>query len=240
MKHALAILTLILTLTFVGSSFFSGFTGFTADQLPIPQIDPPVQPAGYAFAIWGLIYAFLLAGAVFGLWKRAAAPDWDRARLPLVISLLIGTPWLAVAGQSAIAASVMIVLMAVFAIMALARAPTRDRIWFQVPAALYAGWLTAASFVALASTSAGYGLLTDSTGWAYIGIVGALAVAVFVLWRVPQAPEYALTVVWALIGIIVANGTVNPGISLTATVGAFVLTALAARGAWIKPRSIPA
>lgn len=236
MKHILAPLTLLVTLSFIGSSFLSGFTGFRADQLPIPQIDPPVQPAGYAFSVWLVIYLWLFAGAVYGLTRRRAAADWDSARLPLAASLLIGTPWLAVASINAIAATVMIVAMAALAIRALLRAPARDRLWFQVPAALYAGWLTAASFVALASTSAGHGLLTDSLGWAYIGIAGALVVAASVLWLRPQAPEYSLTVIWALLGIIVANGSVNPGVSLTAAAGIAILAALALRG-WRKSPS---
>ena len=41
----------------------SGFAGFSADQFPILQDNPPVQPAGYAFSIWGVIYAWLILGA---------------------------------------------------------------------------------------------------------------------------------------------------------------------------------
>ena len=47
MKHLSAILVLVLTGTFLASPLFtSPFAGFRADQLPIPQINPPVQPAG--------------------------------------------------------------------------------------------------------------------------------------------------------------------------------------------------
>ena len=61
MKNKYAWLTLILTATFVVSPAFTNpFMGFTADQLPYPQIDPRVQPAGYAFAIWGLIYSWMV------------------------------------------------------------------------------------------------------------------------------------------------------------------------------------
>ena len=31
-----------------------GFGGFDANQFPVPQVNPSVQPAGYAFSIWGL------------------------------------------------------------------------------------------------------------------------------------------------------------------------------------------
>ena len=64
MKQIIAVLTFILALAFaLAPALTNPFTGFTADQLPVPQIDPPIQPAGYAFAIWGLIYLWLIASA---------------------------------------------------------------------------------------------------------------------------------------------------------------------------------
>ena len=46
------------TLAFLLSpSLTEPFTGYTPESFPVDQIDPPVQPAGYAFAIWGVIYA---------------------------------------------------------------------------------------------------------------------------------------------------------------------------------------
>ena len=118
MKHLSSWLALILTATFVVSPAFTDpFMGFTADQLPYPQIDPPVQPAGYAFAIWGLIYGWLVISAVFGVWKRADSPSWDYVRAPLVVSLAVGTPWLAIANASAIWATITIFIMAAAAIV---------------------------------------------------------------------------------------------------------------------------
>ncbi|PUB13194.1 hypothetical protein [Yoonia sediminilitoris] len=223
MKNIKALLTLITTVTFVVSpALTSPFSGFRADQLPIPQIDPPVQPAGYAFAIWGLIYGWLVVAAVFGLWKRIGAPDWDHARLPLVISLAVGTPWLAVANQSAVWATIMIFIMAAAAIHAHLRAPARDQGWFGIPVAIYAGWLTAASFVSLGSTAAGYGLITGAQGWAYAGILGAL-IATTAVFRKSGANAYRLTVVWALVGIIVANGTENLSVTALAALGIVAL-----------------
>ncbi len=208
-----AFLTLLFTATFIGSSFFTTFTGFESSQLPIPQINPPIQPAGYAFAIWGLIYAWLVVSAVFGIWKHSTDAAWDAMRTPLIISLVIGTPWLWVATQSAIAATVLIFVMAITAITATLRAPLADRWRALAPVALYAGWLTAASFVSLGSTMAGYGVLMDQTGWAYAGIAMALLVALTVQSRVPAAPTYGLVVIWALVGIIVANGLTGVGIT---------------------------
>ena len=63
----IAILCLLLSIAFAASPLLTpGFGGFDADQFPIPQDNPPVQPAGYAFAIWGLIYAWLILGLGWG------------------------------------------------------------------------------------------------------------------------------------------------------------------------------
>ncbi len=228
MKHFYALITLIVTITFVVSpALTSPFSGFRADQLPVPQIDPPVQPAGYAFAIWGLIYGWLVVSAIYGIWKRSGDPAWDRARLPLVISLGVGTPWLAVANTSAVWATVMIFMMALTAILALMRAPQADYWTFKTPVAIYAGWLTAASFVSLGSTAAGYHIITDQIGWAYLGIIGALVVSSLVLLRTAAAP-YGLTIVWALIAIIAANRLDNWPVSALAAAGIAIMLGLIA------------
>jgi len=233
MKHLSSWLALILTATFVVSPAFTDpFMGFTADQLPYPQIDPPVQPAGYAFAIWGLIYGWLVISAVFGVWKRADSPSWDYVRTPLVVSLAVGTPWLAIANASAIWATITIFIMAAAAIMAFIRTPKMDRWWLQAPVGIYAGWLTAASFVSLGSTAAGYGIVLGSLGWAYLAIVMALGVTLKVIARKPSAPEYGLTVIWALVGIIVANLSGAVSVMVLAAAGIIVV----ARATW-KTRS---
>ena len=102
MSHSLiALLTFLLAIGFAVSPFFvSGFNGFSPDQFPIPQDNPPVQPAGYAFSIWGLIYVWLIVGMGWGLWKRREDYLWHDMRLPLALSLFVGCFWLAVAVAS--------------------------------------------------------------------------------------------------------------------------------------------
>lgn len=233
MKQILAWAVLALSIAFaVAPVVTSPFTGFTADQLPIPQIDPPVQPAGWAFSIWGLIYLWLIVSAGFGVWKRADDADWHRARLPLTIALLVGVPWLAIANMSAIWATITIYLMAAGAIGAFLAAPSRDIWLLRVPLGLFAGWLSAASFVSLATTGAGYGLVMDATGWAILSIIAATLLSLIVQLRRPRAASYGLTVAWALFAILIANGTALPGLvaaaSLVAVLGALLLARRAA------------
>jgi len=225
MIKSLACLILVLSIAFAAAPFATDpFSGFTEDQLPIPQIDPPAQPAGYAFAIWGVIYLWLVFSAFYGAARRATAEDWHQMRLPLTISLAVGVPWLAIANASAIWATVTIWIMAVFAILALLRAPARDRWLAQAPVALYAGWLTAASCVSLATVMSGYGIGPKPAGWAVTAIVIAFVIAWSTHKRRRSAPEYLFAVVWALIGVVVANWAADGFVAVLAALGAVLLT----------------
>jgi len=210
MERMKAILTLTAALAFAVSPFTtSGFNGFSPDQFPIQQSNPPVQPAGYAFAIWGVIYVWLILGAGFGLLKRDLDPAWDQARWPLFASLVVGAAWIPAAQVSPPAATVMIIWMTVTAIIALVRCGRDDTAWLRGPIALYAGWLTAASCVATALVLAGYGV-TGPQSAAIMMLALALAISVAVLRARARAWEYGAAVIWALAGIIVANA--GPGL----------------------------
>jgi hypothetical protein len=225
-----AILVLVATVAFAASPLLTiGFSGFTPDQFPVPQDNPPVQPAGYAFSIWGVIYLWLIVGASFGVWRAAQDPNWQAMRFPLIISLGIGSFWIAAANASPILATVMIVLMAAFAITAMLRAGEAQP-WLQVrPVALYAGWLTAATGVGVGVTLGGYAVLSAQAA-AILCLVVVLVVALFVQSARPREWGYPAAIVWALIGVIVANAPASniPVIALAA-LGAAIMTYRALR-----------
>ncbi len=205
MTRAFSILTFVAALFFAAAPFVNtGFNGFEASQFPIPQINVPVQPAGYAFSIWGVIYLWLIIGTGFGLLKRADSDDWAAARAPLFISLAVGVSWLSVAQTSVVWATVLIWVMLITALSALLRAGTSDR-WLQREAiGIYAGWLTAASSVSIGLMLAGYGY-TSETIAAFIGLAIALALATAIQRARPDSVAYPAAVIWALVGVIVSN-----------------------------------
>lgn len=207
------------------------FMGYAPGSFPVEQVDPPVQPAGYAFAIWGVIYIWLGVMAAFAVLRRKADGDWQRVAIPLTLSLGPGAAWLWIAGFAPITATVLIFWMMGFAIWALLRAPKADRWWLQAPVALYAGWLTAAAHVSLGVVLGGYGWL-GATGAAVLCILLALGVALAVLWRKPSAPEYGVAVGWALIGIAVDNAGENTAVLSLALIGLVLVAAMAALGVW--------
>lgn len=205
MQRLKAVLVLLAAVAFLLSPWFSsGFNGFSPGQFPIPQIDPPVQPAGYAFSIWGLIYLALLAGAIYGLIQRAEHRGWDAPRWPLIASLAVGAAWIPIANRSVFGATILIWIMLVTAVLALRAAGKDDRLLLRSPIALYAGWLTAASSVAIGLVLAGYGWLGGTTA-ALLCIALALMIAIFVQRARPDTPEYSMAVIWALVGVIVSN-----------------------------------
>ena len=218
-----AALVLILALAFAAAPLVSSFNGFDPGLYPVPQEDPPVQPAGYAFGIWGLIYVWLIVHGAVGLVRRADDLRWDRPRVPLIVSLAVGVPWLAVAERSPLAATAMIWAMLLAALFALFRTTTAvDRWTLAPPVALYAGWLTAASSVSVGLLIAGYGIVGD-TAAAWLGLALAAAVAGPVQLRLARAPEYGLAVAWALVAVAVRNAGQNGSLTLGAAILAAIM-----------------
>ncbi|MEM9477275.1 MAG: hypothetical protein AAGA71_18425 [Pseudomonadota bacterium] len=226
-----AIFVLTATLAFVTSPLWSsGFGGFDPNAYPNPQIDPPIQPAGYAFSVWSVIYLWLLFSAGYGLFSRADDPAWDRVRWPLTISLVVGAPWISVAVISPVWATVMIWVMLISALWALFAAPAQDRWLCAAPIALYAGWLSAASFVALGLLGAGYGVIAGETGWAWAMLLAALALGTAVQKNLAWMPIYSVGIVWALIAVAVRNWPGDPALAMLSVFGAGWLAWSALRG----------
>jgi hypothetical protein len=209
------------------------FTGYDPGLFPVRVERPSIQPAGYAFAIWSVIYLWLIAHAVYGLWQRTDNPAWDTVRLPLTVAVGVGAVWLWIAGVSAIWGTVTIWIMAAGAILAFLRAdPDVDRWMLSGPTAIFAGWLSAASAVSTGVLVAGYGWLSDTQSAAAMLAV-VLGMAVIVQMRRPQMPVYGLTVIWALMGVIVANASANVTVAVLAASGIVVM----ALTVWGAPRT---
>ncbi len=195
--------------------------------------DTTLRVAGYAFAIWGLIYLWLLVYAVrqalprtgesrlihrlgwpsalalFGIggWIVAAALDWETGTIVLIFGAL---------------ASLLIPLLGeAEAIRALPRSD-RDR-WMTVwPLTLLAGWLTVAAPLNLITVATGNGTLPESlspTAWAMVAIAGATGVGLVVTARL-RTLAYSLPIAWGLVGAFVAEQSRNPPLAQAAIAGA--------------------
>lgn len=199
------------------------FTGYDPSTFPVVIDRPAIQPAGYAFSIWGLIYLWLLAHAGFGLFKRREDAAFLHPALALLISGLLGSVWLTIASTAPLMATAVILVMGALAVLAYLRADAgRDRWLLAAPLAIYAGWLTAACGVSVGVILAGYGVLSN-TGSALLMLVVVLAVALVVQARRPSIPVYGATVVWACIGVVVANWADTRTVAYAAAAGAALM-----------------
>lgn len=219
------------TLAFVLSPFVTeGFAGFRPDQFPVPQDNAPVQPAGYAFSIWSVIYIWLLASAAVGVWRHRHEPEWDTARVPMILSLGLGAFWIKVATLSVIWASVMIWAMLITALWALFSGKDIKPGWeFSLPVGLYAGWLTAASCVSIGLLGAGYGFGGPDWTWAMLMVGIAMLIGVIVQKQAAGVWTYGVALAWALAGIMVRNGTEALPVTLLALGGVVAISGLALR-----------
>jgi hypothetical protein len=220
------LLVLISAVTFAVSPFVSwDFSGFDPQLYPVPQVDPAVQPAGWAFAIWSLIYIVLIFHAAFGLFQHKDDKIWNAGRLALFTSLAVGTFWLSVAVISPVWATVLIWVMLIFALISLYQAQGAAPAWQAGwPVALYAGWLTAASFVSIGLLLAGYGVLSESAA----AIVALVLATVFALVNQYQLRHwtYGLAVVWGFVAISAKNSDTQMVIAGLAAVAALLVLGL--------------
>ncbi|MEP2027902.1 MAG: hypothetical protein ABJI96_04225 [Paracoccaceae bacterium] len=224
--HFKAILAFAVAVIFAISPLFvRDFAGFGPNQFPIPQVDAPINPARYAFAIWGLIYLWLVISMAFGLIRRPTHPEWQAMRPFLIVSMLLGASWLPVAQLSAVWSTVLIWLMLIAALIALQKAPEHDRWWVRAPLSIYAGWLSAASFVAVGLLLGGHGVLSPHNA-AIAVLCAALGFTTIVQIKMGRAPLYGATVVWAFIALVLANFETDPGVAALAGMGALFLSAL--------------
>ena len=181
-----------------------------------------------------MIYLWLLASALFGLFKRADDAGWDAVRLPLIISLVLGTPWITVATFSPVWASVLIWAMLLSALWAMRRTPDRDPWLLGAPLELYAGWLTAASLVSVGLVGAGYGGGMSALGWAWVIVFIAIVAGIAAQRALAKTAFYGAGVAWALVAVAARNLETQNGLAGLALIGAVAVTIRAvqtARGA---------
>ena len=151
------LLVLLLSLAMPVVSWFSQQAAFGPTNKEISDQYPTlVVAAGYAFAIWGLIF---LWDVVFGAWQlssRRGVPGSAvaRIRLPAALGFALTALWMPVFSQQLYWLALLVIwssltCLAVCAVR-LSRDPTPEpgQTWFAwLPLSLHAGWLSLAAFL---------------------------------------------------------------------------------------------
>lgn len=219
------------------------FNGVTMAELTA-RFDVLMVPAGYAFYIWWLIYAGLLAYAIY----QAQPSLRDDARLrsldrPFLLSSLANMTWLLLWHYQHYMATFVVMLVLVGSLVAIYRRLDVDR-ETAVPAkrwtvlhvfSLYLGWVTLAAIANLGTVLdylgwTGWGL-GEST-WFMIGLLTIIAIAGLLTW-LRRDLVFLLPLLWGVIGIGVERAD-QPMISTLAWVATAVLAVMVAMTA-IEP-----
>ncbi|WP_214402433.1 TspO/MBR family protein [Pseudonocardia lacus] len=199
----------------------------------------PLLAAGWAFAIWGLIYTGFLAYAVYQLlpaqrrravhretgWWMAASAVFNAGWI-----LSFAARWLPLAEVMII--GLLVTLAVVFG--KLSRTPATDvveRVVLRGTVAVYTGWVSVATVLGTAATGVWAGLPGEGALATVAAVVVLLIAAAIVGWVVISGTAvvgYAAAVIWALAGIALNDRPVAvTGVAVLAIV--VTLAALARR-----------
>jgi hypothetical protein len=224
-----AFLITVLVNALANTSMLNGkTTGEISDLYPTL-----VTPAGYVFAIWGLIYILLSVFVVFQVLPSQKEKDFQKeVGVFFVLSCVCNVVWLFLWQYGYITLSVlpMFALLAslimVYLRLSVGRpnASLKEKLSVHMPFSVYLGWITVASIAdvaaALVSTSwDGFGL--SAVTWAIVVIVVALAIALLVAFT-RRDIAYSLVILWALVGIAVKQSG-NQSIVTTTEISAIVI-----------------
>jgi translocator protein len=217
-------------------------TGAISDGFPVL-----ITPAGYVFAIWGVIYLGL---AGYAVWQALPAQATNaRARalaLPVTIGNLANLTWILLWHHLWIGTSVvvMLVLLASLIVTYLRLRPApgtatargdlsrAERVWARGTFSVYLGWITIATVanVTIALYDGGWRdgfLFLPAQAWGVVTLLVATALGGRMLLRYRDL-AYAAVLVWAFVGIVVAQSA-SVFVAGTAVVGALALLFLAAQ-----------
>lgn len=216
-------LNLLLAVTQVGAIIWNTATGAGPDTGSRAAVTSPVFPAPYTFAVWVLIYIGALAYAVYqALPGQRTNPllrriGWWTASAFLALTLwavfqIVGWLWLTVVCIFWMFGA----LLVVFTRFTQDRTPrTRaERILVVLPLSIFLGYITAATILTIALVVPQTGLLQAAgigeTAWSNGLLLAAGLLASALTWWSQGNVGYALTIIWALVGIVVANVAYNP------------------------------
>ncbi len=194
-------------------------------------------PAGYAFAIWGLIYLLLLGFVIYQARSLFVKVRDDQFVLKtgwwFVISCFANSAWVFAWIYEFTGLSIVFMLLILLSLlqiviknsMELWDAPISVIAFLWWPFVIYSGWITVASVANISAYLVkiewnGFGI--SEVTWTLFLMGVATSINLLVTWK-RNMREFALVGAWALTAIGIANAETHPLIANTAYVCAVIL-----------------
>ncbi len=186
----------------------------------------PFTPAGYVFAIWGIIYILLGVFVIYqALPKQKDKPFQKQIGSLFILSSIFNAVWLFLWQYDYITISVIVMfallatLITIYLRLCIGKSVSSriEKLGVHLPFSVYLGWISVASIanVAAALVSVGWdGFGLGAQTWGIIAMGVALIVTLIVI-IARRDIAYSFVVVWALSGLVFKQNT-DPFIAVVA------------------------
>ncbi len=223
---------------------FGRTTGGVSDDFP-----SLFTPAGYTFAVWGVIYLLLAAFVVYQVLPGTRNDARLVAARPLfVLSCAFNVAWLVSWHALLIPLSELFIVALLLSLIALylraglwrAPAPAVERWLLDVPFAIYLGWVSVATVANTTILLLDLGFDGGANAPAFTVALVVIAAVLGLLAVVTRRDwAYALVVAWGLGGVASARSGEVASVSTVALVCALLLAALAVVAFVLRAQSRP-
>jgi translocator protein len=197
---------LVSTLGMLFTNFLSNYLPF--NNLTTQEISDSIPtyftPAGYVFAIWGIIYIGLLIYNII-IFKQKDSFN-SKAAVWVIVSNIANSLWLLLWHYQYIELSVLVMLVLLFSLIIVFTQLSKPKspLLLTAPFSIYLGWISVATIANIAaalyvSDIQDYGLSEEM--WSIIMIATATGISL-VFSRTKKDPFFSLVILWAVIGIL--------------------------------------
>lgn len=185
------------------------------------QNETIIQPAGFAFSIWGLIYTLLFIWIIYLFFsKKDRSYITERLKFWPIANFILNGLWIFVFTQEWLFASVIVIAAMLYTLAEIYTSISEtNHNWFdRLPFAIYFAWVTLATIVNIFTWVTGINIDTilgmGELGWtiALLIVAGLIGIAIGVSFK---DWVYPLVLIWPLIGIYAESGDVSGGLNIT-------------------------
>ena len=234
-RQILVPLATILTIAGNGFANYARLNGFATGQISdnYPNF---FVPAGYVFAIWGIIYIALIT---YSIWQALPAQH-SNPRLQAIVptyllACVVNVLWLVSFHFLQFGLAMVLMLALLLSLITIylrlrrdGAVATNERAFAHVPFSIYLGWVTVATIanatqLLVSLNWNGFGIAQET--WAAIMIAIAVVVALLMFIR-QRDVAYLLVLVWAIAGIGVKQAVVS-SVSTPAWIAVVLITLFA-------------
>jgi len=196
-----------------------------------------ITPAGYVFAIWGVIYILLGIFVVYQALPSQKGKDYlNRISWLFILSSIVNIAWLFVWQYESLSLSVLLIfallvtLIAIYVRLGIGKSNVilREKLAVHLPFSVYLGWITVASIADVAATLVSYnwnGFGISPSTWAIL-VVAVTLIIIMLMLATRKDTAYALVIIWALVGIGVNHAGNQTVVVLTEAASALVAVAI--------------